>query len=396
MKAETRRMREQRWLIDQSIAAVGVDFSWSISKITLGSTCPEMHPHLMMAINRIKKLADVSREFAGVGARSEAEARKAEIQGHLVTAGEYYYSAANLYAAAQWPIWEDDNETLLELSRKKNTCYEKYIEYATHKIEKVEIPFEGSSLPGYLHLPLERSEKVPCVLSTDGMDGWKEMLVSLHGDKYLERGMAVLVLDGPGQAESSIRKIKCTANNYPKGGKAAIDFLVEHPEIDPEKIVADGISMGSFWIPQVLAYDERLKCAAVALVCQEPGMRTIFEEASPTFKARFMWMAGYKNEQEFDKFAQTLSLRGVGAKIKSPILIMAGEDDELSPIEYTYEFFEEINAPKTLVVFQGLGHGIPRPICKTRFADWITDRLKEVPMESEIIYVDVTGRETKK
>ena len=80
MMAQTQRMREQRWLIDQSIAAVGVDFSWSISKITLGSTCAEMHPHLMMAINRIKKLADVSRELAGVGAKSEAEAKKAEAQ----------------------------------------------------------------------------------------------------------------------------------------------------------------------------------------------------------------------------------------------------------------------------------------------------------------------------
>ncbi len=208
--------------------------------------------------------------------------------------------------------------------------------------------------------------------------------------------MAVLVMDGPGQAESSIRKIRCTADNYPKGGKAAVDFLVERPEIDPEKIAADGISMGTFWIPQVLAYDDRLKCAAVAMVAQEPAMKTAFDEASPTFKARFMWMAGYKDEQEFDKFAQTLSLRGVGAKIRSPILIMAGEEDELSPIQYTYEFYEEIQALKTLVVFQGLGHGIPEPLCKTRFADWITDRLNGVPMESEIIYVDVTGGETKK
>ena len=60
------------------------------------------------------------------------------------------------------------------------------------------------------------------IIAIDGMDGWKEMFVSLYGDKFLERGLAVLAIDGPGQAESSIRNIKVTVDNFSRAGKAIV------------------------------------------------------------------------------------------------------------------------------------------------------------------------------
>ncbi len=95
--------------------------------------------------------------------------------------------------------------------------------------------------------------------------------------------------------------------------------------------------------------DDRLKAGVFRSVCHEPGMNTLFNVASPTFKLRYMYMAGYTDEAEFDKFTQTLSLKGVGAKIKCPYLVLAGEDDQLSPIEYTYDLFETVSAPKQLL-----------------------------------------------
>jgi dipeptidyl aminopeptidase/acylaminoacyl peptidase len=396
MRPEPRRLRELRWVIDNTIAAVGVDWSWPLSRVVLGATCAELHPQITMAINRMKKLADISREFGKIAERSEAIARMAESEGHFVTAREHYFSAANLYAAAQWPIWEDDHERNLQLGRKKNECYGKYIQFAAHPIEKVEIPFEGNSLPGYLHLPVERQGKLPCVLAIGGMDGWKEAGSPIYGHKFLERGIAVLAMEGPGQFESCIRKIRCTTDNFARAGKEMLDFLVKHPAIDAEKIALTGISMGSFWVPQILAYDSRPKAAAVGSVCQEPGMKTIFNEACPSFKTRFMWMAGYEDEAAFDKFAQTLSLRGVGAKIKCPVLIVAGEDDELSPIRYTYEFYNELKGPKKLLVYEGQKHSVPAPVTQTKFADWLKDRLDGKPMDSEIITVEMGGREVKR
>ena len=89
----------------------------------------------------------------------------------------------------------------LALNEKKAAAYAKYMELADHEIRKVEIPFggNGKSLPGYLHLPPKRGTgRIPAVWAIGGMDSIKEVGVALYGDKLLERGIAVLALEGPG------------------------------------------------------------------------------------------------------------------------------------------------------------------------------------------------------
>jgi dipeptidyl aminopeptidase/acylaminoacyl peptidase len=392
----SRRMAEERWLIDKVIEATGVDFSWPMSALVL-NTAPNIGPDVMSIRLRVKKYADISREFARVATKREAMGKKAEDEGHSVTASENYFAAAICYGMAQWPIHEDDNEENLAYSSKKTECYDKFIKYSGRPIERVEIPFEGKSLPGLLHLPHESSQKVPCILSIDGMDGFKEMMHPIYGDKFLERGMAVLAFEGPGQGECCIRKIRCTADNFPRAGQAAMDFLVKRPEIDSSRIGVCGTSMGSFWVTQIAACDHRFKAAAVMYVCHESGMNTIFNMASPTFKARYMWMAGYEDEDEFDRFAQTLTLKGLGAKIKCPFMIVAGGNDQLSPVEYSYDLYDEITVEKKIVVYEGELHAISYAgDVQNLVADWLKDRLEGKPTQPERIYIDTTGREVKR
>jgi hypothetical protein len=136
MKPESRRRRELRWVVDNTIAAVGVDWAWPLSRIVLGSTCAEMQSEVAAAIQKMKKFADISREFGKLAEKAEAAAQRAEGEGHPVTARELYFSAANLFASAQWPIEWDEDERLHRLSARKNEC-RKYIQYADHPIEKV-------------------------------------------------------------------------------------------------------------------------------------------------------------------------------------------------------------------------------------------------------------------
>ena len=390
----TRRMAEQRWLIDKVIDTVGIDFSWPMTPIAMGTAGPNLGPDIMSIRARVKKYADAPREFTRVATKREAMAKKAEEKGHPVTARDNYYAAAICYGMAQWAYHEDDHEENIYLGKKKIACYGEFMKNAPHPIERVEIPFEGSSLPGYLHLPLKRDEKAACVLSIDGMDNFKEAMHPLYGDKLLERGIAVLSLDGPGQGECLIRKIRCTTDNFPRAGEAAMDWLIERPEIDADKIGVSGTSMGSFWVTQIVAHDRRFKAAAVMLSCHEPGMDTIFNKAAPTFKERYMWMAGYDDEDEFDRFAQKLTLEGLGSRIKCPFLVVAAGDDELSPIQNSYNLYEEIKAPKKIVVFEGERHGISYTVdVQTIVADWIKDSLDGKPMASGKILIDTMGRE---
>ncbi len=120
--------------------------------------------------------------------RREKMARQFETDGHTIAARESYFIAALLYGSAQWPIFAVTRENLA-LNEKKAAAYAKYIELADHEIRKVEVPFGGKSLPGYLHLPLRRGNgKIACRLGCiGGMDSIKEVGVALYGDK-LEQG----------------------------------------------------------------------------------------------------------------------------------------------------------------------------------------------------------------
>src|SRR6185503_8744172 len=94
------------------------------------------------------------------------------------------------------------------------------------------------------------------------------------------------------------------------------------------KIVAFGNSFGSFFVTIVAASEPRI-CASVANSNNlEPGFHAIFEEASPTYKKRFMYMAGFTDEAKFDAFRKTLTWAGHAEKIRVPYLCTTGEWDE--------------------------------------------------------------------
>ena len=87
----------------------------------------------------------------------------------------------------------------------------------------------------------------------------------------------------------------------------------------------------------------------------------------------------------------------MGVKIQCPVLIVAGEDDELSPIENSLRLYDEIQAPKRIIIFKGHAHGVADNWdIKAMIADWIKDRLDAKPMESGRIYMDSTRWEEVK
>jgi dienelactone hydrolase len=396
--SHTKRMREQEWLYDRLIRFGGPDFYWPMTEEVLGAVGMDGSGDIKAVRQSIKKFVDITREMRRIAMKREAMAREAEAQGHSVTARQNYFTASCFYTMAQGPIHRDDDPVNLALSARKNACYEGFIAHAGYKIEKVEIPFGAASLPGYLHLPPGASGRVPCVVFLGGMDNFKELLVLSPSDKFLERGMAVLAFDGPGQNEARItRKICCTESNFIDAGKAAMDFLIARADIDKDRIGITGISMGSFWLTQIVAFDPRYKAAAGFYVCHEPEQATLLNGSIPVFRDRYMWMAGYEDDAAFDEFAKKLTLEGLGPRIKCPYLIIAGEDDDLSPIEHTHKLYDEIAGPKTLVIYKGEVHGVTDNLDVRAFiADWMKDRFDGKPLESRRIYKDCrTGQEVK-
>jgi dienelactone hydrolase len=397
-----RRWQEQRWLIDSIIKANGVDWDQPRTKYLNFPCGMEASADFALIHQRIQKYADISPAFAATAKRREAKAKEAEEQGWTVTARDNYFMAAVHWGAAQWPYHDNDDENIA-LNERKRACYQSYARLAEHRVEAVWIPFGGKHLPGWFHLPPGFSGgKVPVVVEIPGMDGFKEIAVALNGDRWLSRGFAVLAIDGPGQNEAPLFGIHVSMENWVAAGPAIVDWLVARPEVDPGKIGITGRSFGSLFGTIVTANEPRVRACAVVMTCLEPGCHTIFEEASPTFKKRFMWMAGYTDEPEFDRFVKSLTWEGHAERIKAPYLCVAGEAEELSPLEYTEKMFSVMSAPRQLIVYQESKHSVgfvpsanlgPNPY--VTMAEWMRDRMAGKPLVSERWYVDNTGKVNK-
>jgi alpha-beta hydrolase superfamily lysophospholipase len=231
------------------------------------------------------------------------------------------------------------------------------------------------------------------------MDAPREIVVAREGDSFLARGFAVLAFDGPGQGEAPIHGLYVTPTNWIDAGEALVSWCRSRPEVDTERLVCTGTSFGSFWITQIAATQPIFKGCAAALPVFEPGARTIFEEASPTFKAQHMFMAGlYDDEVAFDQLVQGYDLRPLVGAMTVPWLVLGGEADELSPVRWVYEMARLCPAPSTLVIYQGARHSLTEslapvlgPPWRATIADWLLDRVNEIPARDEFHYVTATG-----
>jgi dienelactone hydrolase len=396
------RWSEQRWLLDNVIRANGIDWDQPRS-VYLNAACGvEANADFAQIRQRVQKMADIGPAFAAVARRREAKAVEAQAAEHLVTARDNYFMAAVNWGAAQWPYDEND-ETNIAYNRRKRECYQGYAQLADHHVEAVWLPFGESAIPAWFHLPpAYRCETVPAVIAIPGMDSFKEMSVALHADRWLNRGIAVLAIDGPGQYEAPMVGINVSMENWSAAGSVLFDWLAARPEVDRERIGVSGTSFGSFFATIVAGSEPRLRACAVQATCLEPGCHTIFEEASPTFKKRFMYMSGYTDEAAFDEFRKTLTWENHVDTIACPYLCLAGEAEELSPVEYADRLVDRLRGPKQMVVYAEARHaigGVPSanlgPSPAVLVADWMADRLTGKPFPSERWFVENTGRIVK-
>jgi dipeptidyl aminopeptidase/acylaminoacyl peptidase len=271
---------------------------------------------------------------------------------------------------------------------------------AEYPIERVEVPFDnGTTISCLLHLLPDR-RKAPCVIYVPGMDQTKEVFPKAGHNIALSRGFHVCAIDGPGQGNSNMQKIRAVGDNYERAGAAVISYLQKRKEIDRNKIAIYGISMGSYWSLRLCSYDHRAAAVVSSVACFNPN-NTIFTQSSPRFKQMFMYMAGYDNEEKFDdEVARPMTVRGYLGKIKCPTLLVTGEFDPLCPLEDAVEAFDDLKVPKEMWVMENQYHplwGLPNfggLDCHEYALDWLKALFskKMTPKKSgRIAYVKENG-----
>ncbi len=288
--------------------------------------------------------------------RHEALAKRAEARGAKATATSHYDHAVEAYRMAQHPIFFDNHPVKKYLYKKLSEMVDRRSKVAEYPIERVEVPFDnGTTISCLLHLLPDR-RKAPCVIYVPGMDQSKEVFPKAGHNIALSRGFHVIAIDGPGQGNSNMQKIRSVGLNYERAGAAVISYLQKRKEIDSKKIAIYGISMGSYWCLRLSSYDHRAAAVVSSVACFNPN-NTIFTQSSPRFKQMFMYMAGYDNEEKFDEeVAKPMTVRGYLGKIKCPTLLVTGEFDPLCPLEDAVEAFDDLKVPKEMWVMENQYH----------------------------------------
>ena len=324
-------------------------------------------------------------EWGKIGSKYESLAEEQQRQGRSKEAGATYYLAYEYFRIGRYPV---------PSSPEKMNCYKgalrtflKAAPTMEPPLERVEIPFEGKKVVGYLQIPKE-SDRPPVVMHWGGVDGWKEDRRS-NSDGLLRMGLACFTIDMPGAGENPCLGSDLTAE---RTFSAAINYLETRKDIDGKRIACMGGSFGGYWAAKLAHVEaKRLRGAVnwgagVHRTFQEEWLRPALTLTASQYlmgpasllDAR-SYIFGVKTLGETLKIAPSLSLvaQGLIDQPCAPLLCINGKEDDQHPISDLY-LLAEHGSPKDLRVIAGAGHmGRRRGESNDDVVEIITRWLKE-------------------
>ncbi|MEV8633300.1 alpha/beta hydrolase [Streptosporangium sp. NPDC051023] len=192
-------------------------------------------------------------EWLATADRVAAEAEHWLAAGQPVSAGDGFLRASNYYRAAEFFLHGDPSDPRIDAAYARQVAsFRKFAEI--RGIEPVEIPYEGTALPGYFY----RGSGGATVVMHNGFDGSAEEMHFFAAAALHERGFNVLVFDGPGQP-GAMRRGLVFRSDWEHVVGPVLDWLLARPYVDPERVALLGASMGGLLAPRAAAFEPRIK-----------------------------------------------------------------------------------------------------------------------------------------
>jgi len=329
-------------------------------------------------------------EWTRVAAHLEEQGRANR---HPQSAAAFLFRAAHYYHIGERFLHPKSDEGLARFKRGVECFRDAARQTVFPKIEPVEIPYEGKSLPGILvHAYRPQGGRAPAMVYFDGLDITKEIQYFRGVPDLALRGISCLIIDGPGNGESLRFRGFPLDYRTEKAAGAAFDLLASRPDIDAKRIGVLGISLGGYFAPRAAAFDSRFVCC-VAWGAQwdyHAIWKRRFEQiakggpvAMPTPSDHIIWMTGTKTREAALEALEGFRLAGVVEKIKCPFLLTHGEGDAQIPLADAQRCFDAVGSTnKTFKVFtreEGGYHHCQEDNTMIGIAymwDWLEDVLK--------------------
>ena len=338
---------------------------------------------------------DFLRAWTALTDQLVAQAEDAEKAGHVRTAGQLYFRASNYLSQAERMLAHSDPNRVPTYRRMLEIA-QKAFDTHSPNVSRVEIPYEGTTLPAYFSQAPGDGPR-PVIVLVNGLDSTKEhMYSSSHWAELAARGISCLMLDQPGTGEAlRLQGITARIDTEVWAG-AAVDYLETRDDVDTSRIGIVGWSLGGYYAPRAAAFEKRFAlCVAWGAnhdwgSVQRRRKEREGERPVPHYWEHVLWVWGKDGDEHhldaFLDFADDINLEGVVEQITVPFLIAHGANDRQIPVAMAHRSYDQaVNSPKReLRVFTpeegatehiGLDH---LPHVSVFVADWVADTFAEL------------------
>jgi alpha-beta hydrolase superfamily lysophospholipase len=316
-------------------------------------------------------------EWSATADRLASHAEDALVANHRVTARSQFLRASTYYdLASSMSPGSKDPSRFTELWNRHRSCWDQAVDLFETPVERVEIPYESTTLAGYLFRP-DASGPRPTVILNNGSDGPVSSQWSLGGRAAVARGWNAITFDGPGQGAALHRQHLYFRADWEHVITPVIDFLIKRDDVLDDKIALQGISQGGYWVPRAAAFEHRL-----AALVADPGVMSVASswerhlppemtemldqgnkkdfdalmgaDPDPNRRAMLAWrMAPYGLTSLFDTYLaarkMTLDARTV-AQIECPTLVLDPDNEQFWPGQ-SQELYDALTCRKELARF---------------------------------------------
>lgn len=291
-------------------------------------------------------------------------------RGYRLSAGELLSRAALYYHFAKF-VFVNDLDEMRAAHIKAVECRRLALPHLAPCGERIQIPFEGKRLVGNLRKP-PGTARPPVVIMVPGLDSAKEELET-YELPFLARGMATLLVDGPGQGEGEYEfPIR---GDYENAATAIVDWIHGRDDLDAARIGMWGVSLGGYYAPRSSAYEKRIRaCIGLSGPYDFGECWSILPQLTrDVFRVR----SKCSTDAEAESYAHTLSLAQAAKHIECPMLLVAGKQDRLIPWQHTERLAQETRAPVDVIMVGDGNHVVNnRPHrYRVQSADWMAGHL---------------------